>query len=254
MRIGLTGASGVLGQSVQREWPGVSWHTFEGDVRDAGAVSSWAETDLDAVLHLAAIVPVGRVTSDPGAAFDVNVRGTWNVLLALQGRGIWTFVASSSHVHGLSLYGVTKKLAETAALNLGPACVGRIFSFSSPAQDSSYLLPGLLRRIADAGRGATLVVRGGHNVRDFLTTRKIVSAIRVLYERRVTGIVDIGSGHGISVLDIARELAKRKGRDDLRIVTEDEEHTVLVADPSRLRELGWDGGGALEELLAEMAG
>jgi nucleoside-diphosphate-sugar epimerase len=253
MRIGLTGATGVLGQSVQRDWPGVSWHAFRGDVRDAAAVRTWADTDLDAVLHLAAIVPVGRVTSDPGAAFEVNVRGTWNVLLALQGRGIWTFVASSSHVHGVSLYGVTKRLAEAAALGLGPACVGRIFSFSSPTQDPSYLLPGLLRRIDAADRGSTLVVSGGHNVRDFLTTRKIVDAIRVLHEHRVTGVVDIGSGEGVSVLDVARRLAARKGREDLRIVTEDEERTVLVAEPSRLHELGWNGRGAFEELLEEMA-
>jgi nucleoside-diphosphate-sugar epimerase len=253
MKIGLTGATGVLGQSVQRDWPGVSWHPFQGDVRDTEAVRAWVDTDLDAVIHLAAIVPVDRVTSDPGAAFDVNVRGTWNVLLPLQGRRVWTFVASSSHVHGVSLYGVTKRLAEAAALGLGPACVGRIFSFSSPAQDSSYLIPGLLRRIDEADRGATLVVRGGHNVRDFLTTRKIVDAIRVLHEHRVTGVVDIGSGEGVSVLDVARRLAARKGREDLRIVTEDEERSVLVADPARLHALGWDGSGAFDELLAEMA-
>lgn len=251
MKIGITGATGVLGRSVREHWPSVSWHPFTGDIRDLAAVRQWADVEVDAVLHLAAIVPVTAVEADPGAAFDVNVRGTWNVMLSLRARDVWTFLASSSHVYSSSLYGVTKMLAEKTAEALGPVCVGRIFSFSAPSQREPYLLPSLVRRISAAEPNAELVVRGGHNVRDFLTTRAIVSAIRTLYEHRATGVYDIGSGDGITVLDVARRLATRLGRTDLSIITHDEQSDSLVADASRLRSLGWNAS-SIDELLAEL--
>lgn len=255
-RIGLTGATGVLGRGVQQWWPSAECRPFTGDIRDAAAVRQWLDEagPLDAVLHFAAIVPVAKVESDPHAAFDVNVRGTWNLMIALRDRDPWTFCASSSHVYApTSLYGITKMLAERTATALRPVCVGRIFSFSASSQDETYLLPSLARRIRAAERNSTLEVRGGHNVRDFLTTRAIVSAIRVLYERRWTGTVDIGSGQGITVLDVARRLAARMNREDLEIITRDDERTSLVADRSALRALGWSEGDVLDDLLKEIA-
>lgn len=255
-RIGLTGATGVLGRSVQQWWPSAVWAPFTGDIRDATAVQRWLDGAgaLDAVLHFAAIVPVAKVESDPHEAFDVNVRGTWNLMIALRDRNLWTFFASSSHVNApTSLYGITKALAEHAATALRPVCVARIFSFSAVSQKETYLLPSLARRIRAAEPNSTLEVRGGHNVRDFLTTRAIVTAIRLLYERRWTGIVDIGSGQGITVLDLARRLAGRMNRGDLEIITRDDERTSLVADLAALHSLGWRESNVLDDLLSEIA-
>ena len=274
-RIGVTGAEGVLGRSVREHWPEAEWLPYGGDVRDAEAVQRWVDSSggLDAVLHLAAIVPVDEVKRDPGGAFDVNIRGTWNVMESLRERSPWIFIASSSHVYGAgplpiaedsrlaptSVYGLTKMLAEQTALGYATltgarVCAGRIFSFSAPAQAETYLLPSLALRIRSAERNGRLSVDGGANVRDFLATERIVSAIRILYRHNATGVFNIGSGVGISVLDVAKRLALRMGRDDLEVVTSHVEGGALVADASRLRALGWSAEGALDELLAAMAG
>ena len=258
LRIALTGATGMLGRSARQWWTDVEWIPFAGEIRDAGAVRHWIESAgaIDLVLHLAAIVPIAKVESDPRAAFEVNVQGTWNVMDAMRGRDAWIFLASSSHVYmETSLYGITKKSAEDAALAFQGArlCIGRIFSVGSPLQAETYLLPSLVKRIRDAEPHARLTIRGGNNVRDFLTTRKIVEAIHTLHAHDARGMVDIGSGVGISVLDLARRLAARMGRNDLEFITTDEERTALIADPAKLRALGWDGSGAVDELLAEMA-
>jgi nucleoside-diphosphate-sugar epimerase len=262
LRIGLTGATGVLGRSVQQWWQGVEWIPFRGDVRELADLQDWAHGAgaLDAVLHFAAIVPLLEVERDPLRAFEVNVRGTWNLMDAFRERQPWMFLASSSHVYATesSLYGVTKLLAEQAGIHYGRAagmrvCAGRIFSFSAAAQAEPYLLPTLVRRIRTAEPHGRLELRGGNNVRDFLTTRRIASAIETLFAHRSTGVCDIGSGSGVTVLELARKLAARLDRPDLDLVSADEESTVLVADITRLRDLGWQPGEPLEELLAELA-
>jgi nucleoside-diphosphate-sugar epimerase len=85
-RIALTGATGVLGRALQREWTGVEWLPFRGDIRDRDAVRDWiaASAPFDALFHFAAIVPTARVEADPAEAVAVNVGGTINVLEALR--------------------------------------------------------------------------------------------------------------------------------------------------------------------------
>ena len=274
-RLGITGFRGVLGQSVHRCWPGAQCVGFEGDVRDSGALRNWVHSnELDGVLHFASIVPLARVDADPLTAFDVNVRGTWQLLDALRGRNVWTFVASSSHVYAprqepigeeaptlpSSLYGMTKLHAEQAAVawaaRFGMTVgIGRIFSFSGAGQAASYLLPSLVERIRQAPAGAHLPLRGSRNVRDFLTTRQVVAAVRHLFERRATGIYNIGTGVGTSVAGLAQATARRLGREDVMLMGDElEPANALVADVAKLRASGCALEPALEELIGDVAG
>jgi nucleoside-diphosphate-sugar epimerase len=258
-RIAITGATGVLGRSARQWWPDAEWIPFTGDVRDLDALRRWIADagHLDALLHFAAIVPVGEVERAPHAAFEVNVRGTWNLLEAARGIDPWIFIASSSHVYADSLYGVTKLQAEQAALayarlTAARVCIGRIFSFSAPSQGDSYLLPSLMNRIRSAEKGGRVIVRNGSSERDFLTTRQVIAAIRTLYEHRETGVVDIGSGVGITIVELAQRLARRMGREDLEISADDGKPTSLIADIARIRRLGFNPGDSVDALLEEL--
>ncbi len=57
-----------------------------GDVRDARLVRRAAARTAGAVFHFAAQVAVTTSLADPGEDFDVNARGTLNVLEALRAR------------------------------------------------------------------------------------------------------------------------------------------------------------------------
>jgi CDP-paratose 2-epimerase len=72
-----------------------------GDVRDGGAVHSWVRR-AQAVFHFAAQVAVTTSLDDPLHDFEVNVRGTLNVLEALRalGRPVPLLFTSTNKVYG----------------------------------------------------------------------------------------------------------------------------------------------------------
>jgi nucleoside-diphosphate-sugar epimerase len=273
--IALTGSTGVLGNAMRSRWTDGSWSALRGDVRNFDTVRDWiASANPEAVVHFAAIVPVVRVESDPRSAFEVNVEGTVNVCEALRvgAPKAWLFVASSSHVYQPraepisedsptrppTLYGTTKLLGEQAALGYArhfglPVCIGRIFSFSSARQKRDYLLPSLVSRLRACERGGTLPLRGAHQVRDFLTTGQIAEIVDFLRQRSATGVFNIASGRGIRLLDLAKQLAQRIGRDDVSIVPDDDTDTRLVGDVSKLESFGWTPKPDLDRLLDEIA-
>jgi nucleoside-diphosphate-sugar epimerase len=272
--IALTGSSGVLGTAMRQRWPDVDWSPLAGDIRDFDSVRDWISAlRPEAAIHLAAIVPVGRVESDPRAAFLVNVQGTVNVCEALRlaAPEAWLFVASSSHVYQprteliseeslnrpATLYGTTKLLAEEVALGYARhfglrICVGRIFSFSSALQSGDYLLPSLVSRLRACERSGTLRLRGADQVRDFLTTGQVAEIIDFLRRRSATGVINIASGQGIRLGDLAMQLAHRMGRGDVTIVPDDDTDASLVADVSKLERLGWKPRPDIDRLLDEM--
>lgn len=68
---------------------------FEGDVRDASALRS-VFAAAEAVVHLAAFGSVVDSVADPDVNFDVNVRGTFNVLSACREAGVRHLVFAST--------------------------------------------------------------------------------------------------------------------------------------------------------------
>jgi len=159
MRIALTGASGVLGTILMAHWSEPEFVQFESDISEYSNFKNWYEESgpFDGVIHLAALVPVEQAKAEPLRAFNVNVRGTLNVLETIRTQSLknkpWIFYSSTSHVYEnskdplketstinpITFYGQTKAQGdkwceiyrEQYGLNV---CVGRIFSNSSPNQ------------------------------------------------------------------------------------------------------------------------
>jgi len=276
--VGITGADGVLGRAICEGLPHVRWRAFQGDIRDAAAVRAWLADagPLDALIHLAAIVPTAAVEDAPEEAFRVNVGGTVALLEGVRRAGWtvppWLCVVSSSHVYRssddplredsalepISLYGLTKLQSEqwaVAYLNRYgmDICIPRIFSFSSPLQGSSYVLPGMLERIRRTPKGGTLEVRGASDTRDFLSTAEIVSALDVLWRGRALGVYNVGSGEGVRIGDMARRLCDLCGRTDIELAMKPGAAPIhLVAEISRLRALGWSPGSGWHGVLAQL--
>ncbi|MEJ1158620.1 NAD-dependent epimerase/dehydratase family protein [Prosthecomicrobium sp. N25] len=80
---------------------GARVHHVAADVRDPSAISAALE-DAGAVVHLAAQVAVTTSLEDPVADFEVNARGTLNVLEAVRrtGRRVPVVFASTNKVYG----------------------------------------------------------------------------------------------------------------------------------------------------------
>ena len=74
---------------------GLDIEIIEGDIRDTDALNG-ALAGSDEVVHLAALGSVVESVDDPEANFDINVRGTFNVLKAAVKAGVSKLVFSST--------------------------------------------------------------------------------------------------------------------------------------------------------------
>ena len=252
MRIGITGATGVLGRRIAEQMiaRGHEVIPFCGDIRDRHAIATWV-APLESVIHCAAIVPLDRVHADLSDAIHVNVVGTVNVAQAVAHHGACGFVyISSSHVYAPSLmplgeedltnplshYGQTKLQGETWVKALLPnALTIRVFSFFDTKQAASFLVPALAQRIKSSTRGAILTLRGAQSRRDIADAFWIAHACAGLVEKRASGVVNCGTGQGYLVREISQQLSIALGRSD--IVWQDfpdDSVNALVADTTKL--------------------
>lgn len=241
LRVGLTGHRGVLGKILagRLDEQSITLRSYPGDITDRQALSGWfTEQAFDLFFHFAALVPLIEVERDPAMAFEVNAIGSYRICeqLARTNRGCWTFLASTSHVYQAaspgeararkvgdkeapsSLYGRTKLAGEHLCRQFlealeHPYCIGRIFSFSHRSQREPYLIPRLERQIRGLGEGERLTVANPASVRDIVDAETVIDAILYLAVKRFCGTVNIGSGSGASVADLARHLATRLGKE-----------------------------------------
>ena len=98
--IGITGSSGSLGKELLK-LKKVKFVKYKGDIRSKKNLKKWFDNNsFDAILHLAAIVPIINVNSNKKKAFEVNYEGTKNIVnLSLKKKISWFFFASTSHVY-----------------------------------------------------------------------------------------------------------------------------------------------------------
>jgi nucleoside-diphosphate-sugar epimerase len=274
--IALTGASGVVGTRLQQYFKDARFHIFNADIRDELAVKKFCRDSVscDAFLHLAALVPKQAVDSDPTEAFDVNVRGTLNVLEGLRQLkecAPWTFFASSSHVYASSpdpikedalldpftLYGLTKLQGEqwcrAYSREFGLSiCVGRLFSFSDILQPNLYFIPAMIHKIRVAKNGVTFEIPGVNGRRDFLTVPQLCQTIELLFARKHQGAINIGTGVGTPLIEIVKKIANLLDRNDLILDAKNDEATFHVANVGLLQSLGGGLISQLDQLLIEM--
>lgn len=175
---------------------------IEVDIRDFDGLRH-ACTDVDHVLHHAAIASVPRTIAEPMTGHTVNVDGSFHLLEAARLAGVKSFVhASSSAVYGdcpgdpetgaqheqsvgrpLSPYGAHKRIAEilgqtatrTHAL---PVAALRYFNIVGARQDPSGAYAAVIPKwVALLAKGEQPTIFGdGLNTRDFCPVEDVVQA------------------------------------------------------------------------------
>jgi UDP-glucose 4-epimerase/GDP-4-dehydro-6-deoxy-D-mannose reductase len=217
---------------------------------------------FDYFFHFAAIVPVSDVENNPLEAYEVNAIGSYYIckeIIKIQ-KPCWLFIASTSHVYKKqsadrtvplkesnqkkppTIYGMTKLLAEQISIPILkqykiPYCIGRIFSFTSEIQKEPYLVPTLRRKIEATPEKGTLNIVNPDCIRDIVDAETVVDCILHLAYSHFKGIVNIGSGEGKRIIDIAHYLMKSANKNiQIKGVNETEPDS-LVADVTLLRKV-----------------
>lgn len=261
MSIFVTGSGGIVGRHMldalaelaprARVWRNDADLTDPAAIRATLAGISAQGGGIDLVIHLAALVPVAQVRSDPARAFAVNVAGTINLLQGLGPSGARMLLCSTGHVYQssadalnedapkvpLSLYGQSKYMAEQAAEAICAAtgralCTGRLFSIHDPAQEGTFLRPALEARLREHAPGTPFELPGADSERDFLPAREAAWLLARLALGSATGAVNVASGIPTLVRDFAQSLSPIPL--DIRPVGTPDR---LVADVTRLRGL-----------------
>lgn len=237
-----------------------------GDVRDAFSVSE-AMRDCDAVMHLAALIAIPYSYAAPSSYVDTNVTGTLHVVQAARDLGIGKVVhTSTSEVYGTaqvvpipethplvgqSPYSASKigadQMAHSYYCAFGtPVATARPFNTYGPRQSLRAVLPTImLQALSDA---PSLRLGALSPTRDFnFVTDTVAGLIAVLDSDNAVGqVINIGSGHEISIGDSVRLIAQITGK-PLEVQTEEarvrpaaSEVERLVCDPTKANTLlGW---------------
>jgi nucleoside-diphosphate-sugar epimerase len=149
-------------------------------------------------------------------------------------------------------YGRAKAvLAERLARQPFELAWARLFLLFGPGEAPGRLVPSVMRALSE-GRAARIA--SGRPLRDFASTRFLGEALAALAASGVTGPVNVASGEGRRIADVARLLAHEVGREDLLQVgalpDRPGEVPAMVADVGRLRrEVGFVVPPGVEEDL-----
>jgi UDP-glucose 4-epimerase len=207
------------------------------DVCDGEALGRLLD-GADAVFHLAAIASVARSNEDPVGTSRVNLGGTVAVLeAACRAGGVPVVYASSAAVYGnqsgpaneamvpapRSGYGADKLGSELhAGIAYGvhgvPTFGVRFFNVYGPRQDPSSPYSGVISIFASRiARRERLIVHGdGRQLRDFVYVDDAVShlraGLRLLQDAPRAAVVNVCTGAGTSILELARTIGQITGR------------------------------------------
>ncbi|HEY6512506.1 MAG TPA: NAD-dependent epimerase/dehydratase family protein [Burkholderiaceae bacterium] len=213
--------------------PRVKVHDVGGDIMQSDILEAALE-GADGVFHLAALWLL-QCHEFPRSAFDVNVRGTFNVMEACVKRGIKRLVYSSSaSVYGDALhepmdeehpfnnknfYGATK-IAGEAMLRAfhhryGLNYVGlRYMNVYGPRQDYHGAYIAVIMKMLDAidrGQGPT-ILGDGSEAFDFVAVEDCAAAnVRAMRADSVDRFYNVGTGRRTSLRELAGMLLELTG-------------------------------------------
>jgi nucleoside-diphosphate-sugar epimerase len=128
---------------------------------------------------------------------------------------------------------------------------GRIFFPYGPHEQPARLVPSVICALL---QGNPALCTPGEQVRDFIHVHDVAGAFVALLASTVEGAVNIASGRGVAVKDIALRIGERLGRTDLvRLgarAAPQGEPPIMIADICRLQEeVGWRSVINLEDGL-----
>lgn len=210
----------------------------QGDIRNRSIVDQTTMRDIDAIVHLAAIVDLETCRQNPQLAEEVNVKGTLNVLESARTHDVKCIVyASSAAVYGdttklpvseedepkpLSVYGDTKLKGERHCLQYmreyGLRVVSlRFFNVFGPRQTARQYGGVITEFMKKLSRNQPPIIFGdGSQTRDFVNVKDVAQAIiSALDVKEAKGVYNIGTGKETRIDRLAEALIKVTNRTSL---------------------------------------
>ena len=227
MKILVTGHKGFIGSHVYNYFKDAG-DEVDGYDRPDDLGDFKTDKIYDVVIHLAANAAIREAIENPNLFWENNVEKSKPIFDYCRDNNIRCLYASSAAVYEwwINAYGISKKVNEVQA---PPNSVGmRFFNVYAEKVSRTDML---YRMLED--KTATYLTR---HKRDWIHVDDIVSAIATLIPSSYTGVLDVGTGDPVAVIDLAIKM----GMGHLPIKEDTPgERDITCADNSKLRELGW---------------
>ena len=237
------------------------------DIRDIDSIKD-ALAQADVVYHLAAIANPRTCQRDFPLAFDVNIKGTENVLdashhverivflssIMVYGEPRYLPIDDRHPLDGRDPYAASKKISEELVKICGeihkvPFTIVRNSNSFGPFQSSDYLIPTLIGQGLNDGE---IEIWDPRTVRDFLFVDDTVGAlVSIVESEAATGeTVNLGSGLGVSAGELADYISAKLGVAWVDAKKPAAVSSKLIADTNKVKALtGWRQQVSLEEGL-----
>jgi nucleoside-diphosphate-sugar epimerase len=144
------------------------------------------------------------------------------------------------------------KLEAEATRDAFRLCWARVFYPYGPGEHPSRLCSSILAKLT---REEKVVLKTPQSTKDYIFIEDLADALLTVTEKRFEGTINLGTGVGVSVREIAGRLSAMLGREHL--VEEASETAVdplgyVVADASRIHGLGWKPSHTIEQGLRKL--
>ena len=242
----VTGASGFIGLNLVRVLAGLGAKVMVIDriqpsERLPNVKCEWGDLrhldqvyEADYLIHLAAITNAGFAERYPIDTYEVNVLGTVNLMnhVKIKKRVLFpstalTYEASSTPISEeapkdlSSTYALSKNMGEQVIkfhcnrMGVGHTIV-RFFNIFEPGKMPMYIVPQVLTQIRDDHH---IEIRNGTVMRDLLFVEDCIDAVLKLAvtEAAQDNVFNIGSGHIVSITDVAKAAIEASGLQGVEI-------------------------------------
>jgi len=248
---------------------------------ETGDVLSWKvygaikKHEVKYVFHLAAEPYIPHCYDNPEKFFDVNVKGTMNVLMACKTLDVKRVLHfSSSEVYGtaqytpmderhptlpLSNYAVSKLAADRLCFVFHhehgiPVIILRPFNCYGPRETQPYVIPEIISQLS---RGNTVKLGNVKAKRDFTYVEDMArGAIAAMKSDIPNGeVINAGSNKAYSIEELAYLIGKIMGHGDIKINIDNSrlrpmDVNLLQCDYSKIKKYtGWEPEVGIEEGL-----
>lgn len=198
-----------------------------GDIRNYDEIHE-AIQDNEIIIHLAAVISVKDSINFPKKTYDVNVKGTKNILNACKNSSIKKIISSSSAaVYGeplkkvalketenqnpISPYGRSKLLMENEITrfcreNKFQYIIFRFFNIYGIGQSEEYagVITKFLKNIKENKK--IEIFGDGSQTRDFIFIDDVVDIILKSIKSDKSGIFNFGTGKPFSIIQLAKKI------------------------------------------------
>ena len=227
MKALVTGHHGFIGSHVYEHLLSHG-HEVDGYDRPFDLGDFKTNKKYDVVIHLAANAAIREAVKNPDIFWENNVVKSQPIFDYCRENNVRCLYASSAAVYEwwINAYAISKKVNEIQA---PPNSVGmRFFNVWAEKVSRSDMIYRMLEE-----KTVTYLTR---HKRDWIHVNDIVTAIATLIPSSYTGVLDVGTGNPVSVIDLATKM----GMGHLPIKEDTPgERDITCADTSQLRELGW---------------